>query len=172
MKKKMVTAFLFFVLSLLSIVAYAQEPSIRAAGMTLTLGMPKSEVMGNLQKNYELIESPQWGPDAWVVRDRSTHYVVAQLAFRNGMLASASHDLRFFGERESAFSLGSFLHSYLSQLTKGGLNVPTVETTSTRRPRMIIQEVVFRFPERRVSLMLFTGKRQHVVQINESIGGR
>jgi hypothetical protein len=172
MKKKMVTAFLLFFASLLFSAVYAQEPSMRAAGMTLTLGMPKSEVMGNLQKNYILSERPEWGPDAWVVEDRSTHYVVAQLAFRNGKLAWASHDLRFFGERETAFSLGSYLHTYLSQLTKDGQNVPTVETSTARRPDMTIKEMVFRFPDRRVTLILFTGKRQHVVQINESIGGK
>jgi len=172
MKKKMVTAFLLFFASPLFSAVYAQEPSMRAAGMTLTLGMPKSEVMGNVQDNYELRERPEWGPDDWVVRDKSSHYVVAQLAFSNGKLAWASHDLRFFGERETAFSLGSYLHTYLSQLTKDGQSVPTVETSTARRPDMTIKEMVFRFPDRRVTLILFTGKRQHVVQINESIGGK
>ena len=166
MRGFMLIAVLFFTSAT---VASAEEPSLWVGGMSVKLGMPQSEVLRQLQKNYKVSEPNDRG-GMWPILDRKTNELKGAVTFKAGKVSWVTRDWGSF-EGQGLKDFTQALFSVIANLNEEGQHLASVTTSTQRSPQVVLDTVTLRFSTK--ALILHLGRSEKVVDasIQETLFG-
>lgn len=164
---------LLLLLLVVSPPSFAQEGSLWLAGISMRLGMSKTEVVSNLEKyGYNLTRLSN---DSWIIQKKSPFSgifeSVGTVSFKDGKLIQASKDWGTFKGTE-AKALGMALFSVLNNIKKEEENLSILTTRTSRQPKTIVHQVNMVFGKKKITLFVSEGEHGAQVEIIEILSHR
>jgi hypothetical protein len=135
--------------------ALSEEAHLSLCGIDMRMGMPKQQILNKLRQNYKLEKYPE--KDNWrIVQRMGSHWeILGWVNFRDEKLSWAS---KMWGEGiNTATEFGSALFTILSNLKRGGYQVPAVVTGTVRQPGVDMEVIEFDFGEKKLTIIVSHG---------------
>lgn len=149
----------------------AEELSINADGIILSIGMKQDSLLAEIGTNYfiEKVDYEDLHEESYTIFSKDRSKIIANMSFVDQKLNYASHNYLIYNDHKSAFELGNGIYEYFNGMLGNESQKALVSTDTYTAEDYLVKVVNYLFDNKKISIVTLESSIQNTVQVDESI---